>query len=205
MDSTTVLEIGSGTGQHGVYFAEHLPHIHWQTSDLCDNHDGIIEWIEESELGNIAKPIELDVSLPLNHTSTYSAIFTANTLHIMNLATAESCLEKTAQLLISGGLLIVYGPFKYEGQFTSESNAGFDQWLKTHDPERGIRDFERIHALLEKNHFKLIKDHKMPANNQLIVWQKEWLVILVTNCEPSLNTSRAASISSIIKKANHYV
>jgi len=171
-ESTQVLEIGSGTGQHGVYFAEHLPHIHWQTSDLLDNHDGIIEWIEECELSNIAKPIELDVNQALPHSNTYSAIFTANTLHIMNITTVENCLEKSARLLSRGGLLMVYGPFKYEGEFTSHSNADFDLWLKTHNAEQGIRDFERINAVLEKNQFTLVKDYKMPANNQLIVWQK---------------------------------
>lgn len=172
-EANTVLEIGSGTGQHAVYFAEHLTHLYWQTSDLAENHEGINEWIDESELTNVAKPIVLDVNQTLAPTKQYDAIFTANTLHIMNMPTVENCLNQSAQLLSNKGVLIVYGPFKYDGEFTSESNARFEQWLKTNSLEQGIRDFERINALLEKQGFTLKKDIKMPANNQLIVWEKE--------------------------------
>ena len=167
----TLLEIGSGTGQHAVYFAEHLAHLYWQTSDLIDNHEGINEWINDSELDNIGRPFTLDVNQPLTHPHKYDGLFTANTLHIMDMASVENLLEKSAQLITEGGLLMIYGPFKYEGQFTSESNERFEQWLKATDERRGIRDVEVINALLKKQGFSLKQDINMPANNQLIVWE----------------------------------
>ena len=169
-DKKTILEIGSGTGQHAVYFAEHMPQLIWQTSDLIDNHDGISEWIEDSGLANVLKPIHLDVNQTLSLTKRYDAIFTANTLHIMDMPTVENCLIKSATLLADQGLFIAYGPFKYNGEFTSESNARFEQWLKTSEPSQGIRDFEVIDGLLGKQGFTLLSDIKMPANNQLIIW-----------------------------------
>ncbi|MGH1484701.1 MAG: DUF938 domain-containing protein [Cellvibrionaceae bacterium] len=170
-DSQTVLEVGSGTGQHAVYFAESLPHVVWQTSDLKENHEGINLWIAESGLDNILPPLIFDVAEKGNNDNTYDAIFMANTLHIMSESVVRKCIKKASKYINENGFLITYGPFNYEGQFTSESNARFDQWLKAADIGRGIRDFEWVNKLAEDRGFTFEEDHPMPANNRLLVWR----------------------------------
>jgi cyclopropane fatty-acyl-phospholipid synthase-like methyltransferase len=170
--SKNVLEIGSGTGQHAVYFAKALDHLIWQTSDLEENHEGIKLWLDESGLENVPSPITIDVTNYSENTSQYDAIFMANTLHIMSSSAVESCLKQVAmKLLNSEGLLIVYGPFNYDGEYTSESNARFDQWLKAADEERGIREFEWVNKMAGEAGFTFIEDNPMPANNRLLVWR----------------------------------
>lgn len=179
LDKQTVLEIGSGTGQHAVTFAKYLPHIQWQPSDLLDNHEGISLWLAEAALNNVLPPIDLDVSKPLEeivcldetiNEQAYDVIFSANTLHIFSWQLVEKMFALTKQLIMPQGLLIIYGPFNYQGAFTSESNLRFDQWLKAADSQRGIRDFERVNTLAQKHGFELTDDIAMPANNRLLVW-----------------------------------
>ncbi len=170
-DTKTVLEIGSGTGQHATYFAAGLPQLLWQTSDLLDNHEGINLWVEDAGLSNLLAPIEYDVTQALSSSQLYDAIFMANTLHIMPWAAVEACIQRMSQQVNDDGLLIVYGPFNYGGDYTSESNARFDQWLKAADPARGIREFERIDKLARDSDFIFEEDIAMPANNRLLVWR----------------------------------
>ena len=167
-----VLEIGSGTGQHAVYFSEHLNHLQWQTSDLKPNHLGILQWIEDSQLANVLPPMALDVTQPPVLPTIYDAVYTANTFHIMSQSMVEACVKLLPTWLNQDGLLIVYGPFKYEGQFTTESNQEFDEWLKSNNPQQGIRDFEWVDSQLKQQGFSLVSDTAMPANNQLIIWQR---------------------------------
>jgi len=168
-----VLEIGSGTGQHAVYFAQHLPHLHWQTSDVIENHDGINAWIGNTQLPNIAPPKELDVSQSKWTTfESYEGIFSANTVHIMhwnNVVDMFAGIEKT---LTNTGKFCLYGPFNYYGDYTSDSNALFDQWLKSRDTKSGIKDFEAVNKLAATANMTLIHDIEMPANNRLLVWEK---------------------------------
>jgi len=82
-----------------------------------------------------------------------------------------------ADALVSGGLFCVYGPFNYpdeagECQYTSESNAHFDSWLKQQNPVSGIRDITAIKMLANDAGFVLQQDNAMPANNRLLVWRK---------------------------------
>ena len=140
--SHCVLEIGSGTGQHAVYFSHHLPHVLWQTSDLAQNNAGIIQWIDDEGSDNCLPPVELNVVQPdwssvlTTCDKHVDVIFTANTLHIMSPLLVEKCFQGVGNILPENGLFIVYGPFKYDGCYTSESNAQFDQWLKEADPSR---------------------------------------------------------------------
>ena len=96
----------------------------------------------------------------------------ADTLHIMSFPEVEKCFAGIGQVLEPGGVLAVYGPFNYHGQYTSESNASFDQWLKSRDPASGIRDFETVDALARQQGLGLLHDHAMPANNRTLVWTK---------------------------------
>ena len=167
----SVLEIGSGTGQHAAYFAEGLQHLIWQTSDVIDNHEGINCWVAEAELSHLLAPIALDVTQDMALESRYDAIFMANTLHIMPWSAVEKCIKKASMYLKPNGQLIVYGPFNYNDKFTSDSNQQFDRHLRASNVERGIRDFEKVDQLATSCGFSLQEDNIMPANNRLVVWQ----------------------------------
>jgi len=168
----SVLEIGTGTGQHAVWFAGHLPHLQWQTSDLVENHPGIRAWLADYEGDNLDAPIALDVAARDWPLSEFDAVFTANTAHIMAWPEVLAMLDGVAQLLVPGGLLIVYGPFNYNGQFTSESNARFNDWLKEQAPHRAIRDFEVVCEEARHRGLQLLEDVAMPANNRCLVFSK---------------------------------
>ena len=169
-DRSYVLEIGSGTGQHAVYFGAELPHLRWQTGDVPLHHPGIRMWLADAALPNVLPPIALDVNQTGWHTGRYDAIFSANTLHIMSWAEVERCFDGIASVLEPGGILAIYGPFNYNGRFTSESNARFDAWLKARDPASGVRDFEAVDALARAHGLHLNRDVTMPANNRTLVW-----------------------------------
>lgn len=169
----TLLEIGSGTGQHAVYFSEKLPQLCWQTSDLVENHVGIELWRAESGLNNILPPIALDVLSDPWPNQLFDAIYSANTAHIMPWRAVEKMFIEGSKKLVKNGLFILYGPFNYNGDFTSDSNKQFEVWLKSVSPERGIRDFEALRDLAQTNALSFIKDYPMPANNRILVWQKK--------------------------------
>ncbi len=168
----SVLEIGSGTGQHAVYFSELLPHLTWQCSDRPENHEAIKMWIDDAGLGNVLQPLELDTVKNAWPEVTYDAIFSANTVHIMNWEAVEAFFSGTGKCLKPGGMLLLYGPFNYGGKFTSDSNARFDDWLKERDPQSGIRDFEQLDKLASQAGLKLAEDYEMPVNNRLLYWKK---------------------------------
>ncbi|MCB1582296.1 MAG: DUF938 domain-containing protein [Xanthomonadales bacterium] len=167
-----ILEVGSGTGQHAVYMAKHLPHVLWQPSDVLANHQGINLWRQEAGLNNVAEPLVYEIGK--NHLPEAQAdvIFTANTLHIMSLKLVNVFLKEVGENLKPGGRLLIYGPFKYKGQFTTDSNAEFDLWLKNIDSNRGIRDYEHICEKLKGYNIHNIADISMPANNQFLLFEK---------------------------------
>lgn len=168
-----VLELASGTGQHACYFSEHLPYICWQPSDLKENLSGIRSWTDFAKQENILPPVELDVCWSAWPLAIPDGIFTANSLHIMSWQSVESLFAHLAENAAEGNCLCIYGPFNYGGEYTSASNAQFDQWLKQRDPRSGIRDFETVNALAESAGYDLQEDHSMPANNRLLVWTKQ--------------------------------
>lgn len=172
-DSNAVLEIGSGTGQHAVFFAEKLPHLTWYTSDLVENHDDILAWIDHAGLHNVESPLVLDVMQEQWPEINVDAVFSANTAHIMHWQAVEKMFPAVGRLLPPGGRFMLYGPFNYQGRYTSESNAQFDCWLKARDPESGIRDFEKLDRLATAAGMLLEDDYEMPANNRILYWRKE--------------------------------
>jgi len=170
-DTKHVLEVGSGSGQHAVYFAKALPHLIWQTADRPEYHDGINAWLNWADLENVKSPLTLDVNqpFPVDH---IEAVFSANTLHIMSWHEVQLFFSEIGSRLNAEGLLCVYGPFNYDGEYTSDSNARFDQWLKQRDPQSGIRDISDVDNLAKEQGLLLKADHAMPANNRLLVWHK---------------------------------
>jgi len=167
-----VLEIGSGTGQHAVFFGTQFPHIRWQTSDVAGAHAGIRAWLDEAQLDNVLPPLPLDVCSDDWPAQTYDAVFSANTTHIMSWPQVECFFAGVGRVLGAGGVFCLYGPFNYGGDYTSDSNAQFDRWLKARDPLSGIRDFEALDALAQRVGLVLRKDYEMPANNRTLVWSK---------------------------------
>ena len=172
IDNKHVLEIGSGTGQHAVYFAEHLPHLIWQTSDQEQYHQGIKLWLNEAGLDNTRYPIKLDVSNDIWPEISIDAVFSANAVHIMAWNNVVDYFKYSAKILQKNGLFILYGPFNYNGKYTSESNTNFDQWLKSRDLKSGIRDFEALDNLANINNMMFRHDVEMAANNRILCWEK---------------------------------
>ncbi len=166
-----VLEIGSGTGQHAVHFAPALPNTVWQTSDVEENLPGIRLWLEDAQLPNLPPPLRLDVNGPLPG-ARYDGVFTSNTLHIMSWEEVQKLFAALDGVLTEDGMLAVYGPFNYNGRFTSDSNRTFDEWLKQRSAVSGIRDFEAVDALARSIRLQLVADHAMPANNRTLVWER---------------------------------
>jgi cyclopropane fatty-acyl-phospholipid synthase-like methyltransferase len=166
-----VLEIGSGTGQHAVYFVSQMPDLVWQTSDLEAGLPGIQARIENSGLENLLTPLRLDVNGDWPE-QCYDTIYTANSFHIMDVGSVASCMGGCGTHLRPGGYFVVYGPFHYAGAHTSESNARFDDMLRASDPGSGIRDFEWLQQLAEEADLVFQADIAMPANNRSLIWQK---------------------------------
>lgn len=164
----TLLEIGAGTGQHAAWLSAQLPHLIWQPSDVADNLPGVRQWLQEP--GNRAlDPLELDVSGTWPQ-GNFTYLFSANTFHIMSRELVMRCIEEGCAHLTDNGLFLIYGPFKVAGQFTSDSNAEFDRWLKEIDPQRGIRDREWVEQRFARHGRTLLAEHDLPANNKVLVF-----------------------------------
>jgi cyclopropane fatty-acyl-phospholipid synthase-like methyltransferase len=171
--SNNVLEIGSGTGQHAVHFAKHLSTLHWHTADQSQYHSGINQWLEEASLTNLSKPLALNVNdMPWQLPTVIDSIFSANTLHIMSWPSVQNLFQGIGEYLSNVNDICFYGPFNYGGEYSSESNARFDQWLLEQSEYSAIRDFEAVNELANKQGFVLVSDHGMPANNRLLHWRK---------------------------------
>lgn len=167
-----VLEIGSGTGQHAVYFARSKPHLLWQTADQAEYLDGIHAQLDVANVDNVLRPLSVDVkqAVWVADATKFDLVYTANTFHIMAESDVKAFFSGLSNVLQPNGVVIVYGPFKYQGEFTSESNASFDQRLQERGVGSGIREFEWVNQLANEAGLSLLADHVMPANNQCLIW-----------------------------------
>ena len=174
--SQNLLEIGSGTGQHAIHFAQAMPHLQWHTSERFEFLSGIQMWMDEycqdGQLQNIQSPISLDVAQENWPELNVDAIYTANTLHIMHWNEVQLFFQQAPTLLKRDGIMLIYGPFNYNGNYTSLSNEHFDDWLKSRDQQSGIRDFSDVDTLAQENDLKLLTDYEMPENNRILCWKK---------------------------------
>jgi SAM-dependent methyltransferase len=173
-----VLEVGSGSGQHAIHMARHLPGVRWQPSERQEALAGLAARIT-LEGGNalapgaqVAAPLLLDVTQPAWPVGPFEAVFTANTLHIMPAAAMPQLLAGSARVLAADGLLLIYGPFRYGARHTATSNEAFDAHLRQLDPAMGVRDAEAIQHEAAGLGLHLQADEAMPANNRLLVFQK---------------------------------
>ena len=174
-----VLEIGSGSGEHGVFFQKRFPEIIWQTSDPDLLHRKSIDsWIGHEELNmKMPKPFELDVenipwNIPLNLAHSLQGIVSINMIHVAQWTSTIALFKESAKLLKSGRFLILYGPFKIGNKYTSQSNYLFDNSLKMKNESWGIRNLEEVNDEAKKNGFFQEDIIMMPANNFSIIYRK---------------------------------
>ncbi len=170
--ANSVLEIGSGTGQHAVAFAAELGHLVWQTSDLDENHEGIRKWLTDAALPNLREPLSLDVRTAAKDGTVYDAAFSANTAHIMSIAAVEKMFALVADALRISGVFCLYGPFRQGGEFDTCSNAEFHKSLRGQDAAMGIRHLEDLDQFAATGGMRRERLYAMPANNLIVVWQK---------------------------------
>ncbi len=173
---TRLLEVGSGTGQHAVYFAPHFPHLIWVTSDQRENHPGIRSWLDESGAPNLIGPGIFKVGEDNFPNGVFDVVFTANTFHIMSWEECRLLMRDLGRHLRPGARFLTYGPFNYQGNFTSDGNRTFDRSLRETAPHMGLRNFEDVTLGLSENGLGLVRDYEMPSNNRLLVFKKNELV-----------------------------
>ena len=170
--SGTVLEVGSGTGQHAAFFAARLPQLSWQPTDLSENFPSIRAWAAQAGLPNLLAPLELDLLSSVDRwpATSAAAMVCINTVHIVAWQGVENLFAGAGRVLSPGAVLYVYGAYRYATRPLEPSNETFDQWLKARDPASGVRDFEAVDALAQKNGLALAGDRGMPGNNRSIWW-----------------------------------
>jgi cyclopropane fatty-acyl-phospholipid synthase-like methyltransferase len=171
-DLSSVVEIGSGTGQHAVHFARHLPHLAWQPTERAGPLPALAARVALDGPPNLRSPIELDVNWSSWPFVAPDAVFTANTFHIMSWDEVRSFFAGVGRTLSRDGLLAIYGPFRYAGRYTSDSNEAFDRVIRERYPKGGIRDFEALEELATAEQLEFVADNPMPANNQLLLWRR---------------------------------
>lgn len=168
-----VLEIGSGSGQHAVHFARGLPHVTWQPTDTAGNLPGISAWRAEANLPNLREPRVLDLLADSWPVKEAYAMVCINTIHIIAWGAVQKLFVGAGRLLKPGGIMYVYGPYRYADRPLEPSNEEFDRWLKNRDPVSGVRLFEDVNRLAGQNGLVLAGDRAMPANNRSVWWMKK--------------------------------
>ena len=167
-----VLEIGSGSGQHAVHFTTNLKDIVWQPTEHPKAMPILVRNIFNHGNSNILKPKSLDLALEDWPTEPADCIYSANVVHIVSETLVEKLIHGASKTLSDGGLLALYGPFKYRGKFTTDSNEEFDRWLKIRNRNSGVRDFEWLQDLALDFNFQLVENRSMPANNQFLAYKR---------------------------------
>ena len=167
-DRTQVLEIGSGTGQHAVYFAAHLTYLTWHPTEQLAYLADLASRVKLEGTRNLRPPTVLDVKQSIWPLRSVDAVYSANTLHIMGWAEVEAMFRGVDAVLSPHGVVCIYGPFRYAGRYTSDSNRDFDLMLQERDPLSGLRDLTEVGALAGRHALRLRVDHDLPANNRLL-------------------------------------
>lgn len=168
-----VLEIASGAGEHAAYFADHFPDLTWQPSDADpEASPSIAAWAAQARHGNVKPPLVLDVARWPWPLESAEAVICINMVHISPWACTEGLMRGAGAILQAGGLLYLYGPYRIDGQQTAPSNEQFEQWLKSLNPEFGVRDLADVQAEAARHGLELVQKIPMPSNNFSLVLRK---------------------------------
>ena len=168
----SVLEVGSGTGQHAVHFAAAMPHLQWQPTEVQGRVEGVEAWRLEAGLANLRPARVLDAA-GLWPAERYDYAFTANTAHIMHWPAVLATLAGVAGVLRDGGLFVMYGPFARAGRHTARSNLDFDRSLRRMDPGMGVRDMDDLEREALPCGLRLLEVVAMPADNFTLIWSRQ--------------------------------
>ncbi len=171
--ATRVLEIGAGTGQHAAGFAAEMPWLSWLPTDQPESIAGIEAWCAAVALANLEAPIALDVIYDAPPDGSFDAAYSANTAHIMDEPAVGRMFDIVGAALLAGGRFCLYGPFRENGCFSTESNERFDASLRRSDPAMGIRDIEALDAEANRVGLGRIRRYAMPGNNLVLVFERE--------------------------------
>lgn len=171
--SSRVLEVGSGTGEHADFFTESMPGWIWQPADVdAANVESVEAYRFEARRQNFLAPVLFDARSPAWPVDRADAVVSANVIHISPWSVALGLFDGAARVLEAGGLLVLYGPFRFSGSFTAESNAAFDARLRAEDPEWGVRDMEDIKRETDARGFEAPNVFPMPANNHVLAFRR---------------------------------
>ena len=175
----SILEIGSGSGEHGVAFQKRFPEIIWQTSDPDLRHrQSISSWILYEKLNmKMPQPLAIDVEITPWEISSALAlslqvIVSINLIHISSWNCTRSLFKESGKLLSNGKYLILYGPFKIDNEHISQSNYLFDKSLKMQNNNWGVRNLDKVNEEAYNNGFAQKELIFMPANNLSIIYKK---------------------------------
>jgi SAM-dependent methyltransferase len=169
-----VLEVGSGTGQHAAYFTERMPRLLWQSSDARPEAlASIAAYRDDACSHGFLPPLLLDVQAAAWPGGPFDAVFSANVIHIASWSVCVAIVEGAARVLRPGGKLVFYGPFRFHGTLSPESNVAFDARLRAEDAHWGIRDIDEITAVASAVGFGAPSVHAMPANNHVLCFPRE--------------------------------
>ncbi|MGB8624436.1 MAG: DUF938 domain-containing protein [Paracoccaceae bacterium] len=169
------LEIASGTGQHVCAFAEALPGLEWQPTDLAlQNLDSIRAWAAEAALPNLCPPLLMDAAAPgwSGEHGPLDLIVTVNLLHLIGADEMRAIIAEAGRALAPGGLWFLYGPFRRAHGFASDGDAAFHAKLTAQDPAIGYKDVRTVRAALAESGFDPVETVEMPASNLTFLARK---------------------------------
>lgn len=168
-----IIEIGSGPGQHGIHFCQHVSELTWQPTEMISKLPLTLQWYEVSQkqgLTNYLKPFSFHIGQDPINVSDFDLIYSANVLHIISEELAQHLIKQLVETMRQGQKLVLYGPFKQDNEYTSESNRDFDQWLFS-EGYGGMQDLTDI-PNWSNSELSLVQVESMPANNFIVVYQK---------------------------------
>lgn len=173
-ETGTVLELASGSGEHAIHFASLFPKLVWQPSDPSpEARASIAEWVESEGLTNVLPPLDIDASSETWPLKRADAMIAINMIHISPWPATQGLLAGAGRLLPAGAPLILYGPYRRQGQPLVPSNVEFDESLRARNPAWGIRLLEDVASLAEQSGLSLTSVTELPANNLGVVFTRQ--------------------------------